>query len=198
MFNKTTIFLNIKNIINFYVTFFIFELLIITNATQLLKNLEAKFLLDFETNQNIVHKICSIYTTNLDAHNDLFQEITIQVWKNYSKFRGDSKFSTWMYRVALNTAISLYRKSTRTVITQDFTDVSYKIKTVEYDDTEELQLKALYKAIHQLNDIDKALIFLYLENKNYKEISETLGITEVNARVKMTRAKEKLKKVLNP
>lgn len=103
-----------------------------------------------------------------------------------------------MYRVALNTAISLYRKSTRTVITQDFTDVSYKIKTVEYDDTEELQLKALYKAIHQLNDIDKALIFLYLENKNYKEISETLGITEVNARVKMTRAKEKLKKVLNP
>ena len=162
------------------------------------KDLESKFLLDFETNQNIAHKICRLYTTNQEAHNDLFQEITIQVWKNYSKFRGDSKFSTWMYRVALNTAISLYRKSTRTIKTQDFTDVSYKIKAVEYDDTEEKQLASLYKAIHYLNDIDKALIFLYLEDKNYKEISETLGISEVNARVKMTRAKEKLKKILNP
>ena len=98
------------------------------------KDLESKFLLDFEQNQNIVHKVCRIYTTNRDAHNDLFQEVVIQLWKNYSKFRGDSKFSTWMYRVALNTAISLYRKSTRTVKTQDIDDFSYKIKSTEYDD----------------------------------------------------------------
>ena len=162
------------------------------------KDLESKFLVDFEKNQNIVHKVCRIYTTNQDAHNDLFQEVVIQLWKNYGKFRGDSKFSTWMYRVALNTAISLYRKSTRNIKTQDIDDVSYKIQTIEYDDTEEIQLKALYKAIHQLNDIDKALIFLYLEEKPYKEISETLGITQVNARVKMNRAKEKLKNILNP
>jgi RNA polymerase sigma factor (sigma-70 family) len=162
------------------------------------KELENKFLTDFEANQNIVHKVCRIYTTNQEAHNDLFQEITIQLWKNYSKFRGDAKFSTWMYRVALNTAISLYRKSTRSIKTQDFTDYSFKIKAEEYDDTEEVQLKALYDAIRKLNDIDKALIFLYLEDKPYKEISETLGISEVNARVKMNRAKDKLKKVLNP
>lgn len=162
------------------------------------KDLETKFLTDFDTNQNIVHKICRVYTTNRDAHNDLFQEITIQVWKNYPKFRGDSKFSTWMYRVALNTAISLYRKSTRKVKTQDFSDVAFKIKATEYDDTEEGQLAALYKAIHKLNDIDKALIFLYLEDKPYKEISNTLGISSVNARVKMNRAKEKLKNILNP
>jgi len=162
------------------------------------KDLESKFLLDFEQNQNIVHKVCRIYTTNQDAHNDLFQEVVIQLWKNYSKFRGDSKFSTWMYRVALNTAISLYRKSTRTVKTQDISDISYKIQSTEYDDTEEVQLKALYKAIQELNDIDKALIFLYLENKPYKEISEALGITQVNARVKMNRAKDKLKNILNP
>jgi RNA polymerase sigma-70 factor (ECF subfamily) len=162
------------------------------------KDLESKFLLDFEQNQNIVHKVCRIYTTNQEAHNDLFQEVVIQLWKNYSKFRGDSKFSTWMYRVALNTAISLYRKSTKQIKTQDINDFSYKIKSTEYDDTEELQLKALYKAIHKLNDIDKALIFLYLEDKPYKEISEALGITEVNARVKMNRAKEKLKNILNP
>ena len=119
------------------------------------KDLETKFLSDFESNQNIAHKICRIYTTNQDAHNDLFQEITIQLWKNYSKFRGDSKFSTWMYRVALNTAISLYRKSTRTIKTQDISDFTYKIKATDYDNTEELQLKALYTAIHRLNDIDK-------------------------------------------
>lgn len=162
------------------------------------KDLETKFLSDFESNQNIAHKICRIYTTNQDAHNDLFQEITIQLWKNYSKFRGDSKFSTWMYRVALNTAISLYRKSTRTIKTQDISDFTYKIKATDYDNTEELQLKALYTAIHKLNDIDKALIFLYLEDKPYREISETLGISSVNARVKMSRAKEKLKNILNP
>jgi RNA polymerase sigma-70 factor (ECF subfamily) len=160
--------------------------------------LENKFLSDFESNQNIVHKVCRIYTSNKDAHNDLFQEIAIQLWKNYSKFRGDAKFSTWMYRVALNTAISLYRKSTRSIKTQDISDFAYKIQSREYDDTEEIQLAALYEAIRSMNDIDKALIFLYLEDKPYKEIAETLGITEVNARVKMNRAKDKLKKILNP
>lgn len=159
---------------------------------------EQKFLADFEQNQNIVHKVCRIYTTNQHAHNDLFQEITIQLWKNYSKFRGEAKFSTWMYRVALNTAISLYRKSTRRVKTQDIEDFAYKIKGEDYDDTQELQLKSLYAAIRKMGDIDKALIFLYLEDKPYKEIAVTLGISEVNARVKMNRAKDKLKKILNP
>jgi len=161
-----------------------------------LKNLETKFLLDFENNQNIVHKVCRIYTTDSDAHKDLFQEITIQLWKNYSTFRGDSKFSTWMYRVALNTAISLYRKSSKRIKTEDYSDIEYKIQSVEYDDNQELQLKALYAAIHQLNDIDKALIFLYLEDKPFKEISITLGISDINARVKMNRAKEKLRTIL--
>jgi RNA polymerase sigma factor (sigma-70 family) len=160
--------------------------------------LEKKFLSDFEKDQNIVHKVCRIYTTNQDQHNDLFQEIAIQVWKNYSKFRGEAKFSTWMYRVALNTAISLYRKSSRSIKTQDFSDVSFKIKSVDYDDTKDQQLKALYDGIRELSDIEKALIFLYLEDKPYKEIAITLGITEVNARVKMNRAKDKLKKSLNP
>lgn len=162
------------------------------------KEIEKKFLIDFKKNQNIIHKICRIYTTNQDQHNDLFQEITIQIWKNYSKFRGEAKFSTWMYRVALNTAISLYRKSTRNIKTQEFDDVSFKIKSIDYDDTIDFQLKALYNGIRCLNDIEKALIFLYLEDKPYKEISKTLGITEVNARVKMKRSKDKLKKILNP
>ncbi|WP_298369916.1 sigma-70 family RNA polymerase sigma factor [uncultured Lutibacter sp.] len=162
------------------------------------KELEHKFISEFQQHQNIIHKVCRIYTNNQDAHNDLFQEITIQLWKAYPKFRGDSKLSTWMYRIGLNTAITLYRKSTRTVKTQDFDTVLHKIQSSEYDNTEEEQLKLMYKAIHQLSDIDKGLIFLYLEDKNYKEISETLGISEVNARVKMNRIKTRLKTILNP
>ncbi|WP_274474334.1 RNA polymerase sigma factor [Mangrovimonas aestuarii] len=162
------------------------------------KELEHSFVELLEKHQNIIHKVCRIYTDTYHEHNDLFQEITIQLWKAYPKFRGDSKFSTWMYRVGLNTAITLYRKSKRRVQTQDFDGVQFKIKAEEYDDTEEQQLKLLYKAVHQLNDIEKALVFLYLEDKNYREISETLGISEVNARVKMNRVKTKLKTILNP
>ncbi len=162
------------------------------------KELEHSFIELLEKHQNIVHKVCRLYTNNQDAHNDLFQEITIQLWKAYSKFRGDAKFSTWMYRVGLNTAITLYRKSKRTIDTQGFESVSFKIRSEEYDDTEEQQLKLLYQAVHQLNDIEKALVFLYLEDKTYSEISETLGISEVNARVKMNRVKKKLKTILNP
>ncbi|MDX1471890.1 MAG: RNA polymerase sigma factor, partial [Flavobacteriaceae bacterium] len=139
------------------------------------KELEHNFVELLERHQNIVHKVCRLYTNNQQAHNDLFQEITIQLWKAYPKFRGDSKFSTWMYRVGLNTAITLYRKSKRRIKTQEFETVQYKIQSEEYDRTEEEQLKVLYKAVEHLNDIEKALVFLYLEDKNYKEISETLG-----------------------
>ena len=162
------------------------------------KQLEHSFVELLEKHQNIVHKVCRLYTNNEDAHNDLFQEISIQLWKAYPKFRGDAKFSTWMYRVSLNTAITLYRKSKRRVATQGFEGVQFKIKAEEYDDTEERQLKLLYSAVQQLNDIEKALVFLYLEDKNYKEISETMGISEVNARVKMNRIKTKLRTILNP
>lgn len=162
------------------------------------KELEHSFVNQLEQNQNIVHKICRLYTNSSDAHNDLFQEITIQLWRAYPKFRGDSKFSTWMYRVALNTAITLYRKSKRKVNTQDFEGVSFKIASDEYDSSYEDQLNLMYGAVKKLNDIDKALVFLYLENKNYKEIATTLGITEVNSRVKMNRIKEKLRIILNP
>ena len=162
------------------------------------KELEHKFISEFQKNQNIIHKVCRIYTNNQDAHNDLFQEITIQLWKAYPKFRGDSKLSTWMYRIGLNTAITLYRKSKRAIQTQDFDTVLQKIKSTDYDNTEEEQLKLMYKAIHQLSDIDKGLVFLYLEDKNYKEISETIGISEVNARVKINRIKTRLRTILNP
>ncbi|AOW19899.1 RNA polymerase sigma factor [Urechidicola croceus] len=162
------------------------------------KSLEQQFVTELEANQNIIHKVCRVYTNNSDAHKDLFQEITIQLWKAYPKFRGDSKFSTWMYRVGLNTAITLYRKSKRQIQTSDISDFHYKLESSEYDSEIDDQMKLLYKAIHQLSDIEKALILLYLEDKPYVEIAETMGITEVNARVKVNRIKTKLKTILNP
>lgn len=163
------------------------------------KELEHRFVKQLEANQNIVHKICRLYTNDRDAHDDLFQEITIQLWRAFPKFRGDSKFSTWMYRVGINTAISLYRKSKSRIQSFSFDDVSYKIPQTEtYDDTQDQQLKSIYAALNHLNDIDKAVILLYLEDKSYKEISDTIGISEVNARVKMNRIKKKLKTQLNP
>lgn len=163
------------------------------------QELEQQFVILLEANQNIVHKICRLYTNDQEAHEDLFQEITIQLWKAYPKFRGDAKFSTWMYRVALNTAITLYRKSKRSVQTTVYDRVEFKINSSEdNDDPADEQISLLYMAIKQLNDIDKALIFLYLENKSYKEISQTLGISEVNARVKMNRVKTKLTNIINP
>ncbi|MEL6919327.1 MAG: RNA polymerase sigma factor, partial [Bacteroidota bacterium] len=104
------------------------------------KELEHRFVTELENNQNIVHKVCSLYTNDRDSHKDLFQEITIQLWKAYPKFRGEAKFSTWMYRVALNTAITLYRKSKKRIRTQDYDSVIYKIKSDEYDETQEQQL----------------------------------------------------------
>ena len=161
-------------------------------------NIEQSFVKQLKENQNIIHKICRLYTNSQDAHNDLFQEITIQLWKAFPKFRGDSKFSTWAYRVALNTAITLYRKSTRSVSTISYEGQYHFINQEDYNFEEEEQIKLMYKAVQQLNDIEKALVFLYLEDKDYTEISETLGISEVNARVKMNRIKGKLKKILNP
>ena len=161
-------------------------------------NLEQSFVKQLKDNQNIVHKICRLYTNTEDSHNDLFQEITIQLWKAFPKFRGESKFSTWAYRVALNTAITLYRKNTRSVSTTVYESKKHFLKQEEYNYEEEEQLKLMYQAVHQLNDIEKALVFMYLEEKDYSEISETLGISEVNARVKMNRIKGKLKKILNP
>lgn len=160
--------------------------------------LEEQFVKLLQENQNIVHKICRLYTHDQDSHNDLFQEITIQLWKAYPNFRGDSKFTTWAYRVGLNTAITLYRKKKKTINTIEFDSTFHKVKQEDYNFEEEEKIKLLYSAIGELNDIEKALVFLYLEEKDYSEISETLGITEVNARVKMNRLKGKLKKILNP
>ena len=162
------------------------------------KKIEQEFVSLLDQHQNLIHKVCRLYTNDEMAHKDLFQEISIHLWRAYPSFRGDAKFTTWAYRIALNTAISLFRKKSRTISTTSLDLQIHRFEYKEYNSQEEEQLKLMYQALYQLNDIDKALVFLYLEDKSYQEISETLGITEVNARVKMNRVKTKLKQILNP
>lgn len=161
------------------------------------EKLEQDFVIELEKNQNLIHKICRIYAENLDERNDLFQEISIQLWKAYKTFKGESKFSTWAYRVALNTAISLYRKKSNKLNTTPIDFSFYQFKYEDYNEDDELKLKKMYSAIHQLNDIDKAFVFLYLEDKNHAEIAETLGINEGNVRVKLNRIKTRLTKLIS-
>lgn len=161
-----------------------------------MKKSELQFSELIEKNQGIIHKVCRIYTTNDEDAQDLFQEILLQLWKSYKSFKGNSKFTTWMYRVALNTAITLFRKSTRTINTQEIDPALYKIsENTEYSQKEE-RIHQLYEAIKKLTKVERALVLLYLEDLPYKEIAETLGISEVNARVKMNRAKTKLKEIM--
>lgn len=158
---------------------------------------EKTFIEFFKPNQKLIHKICRIYTDNAEDHEDLFQEITIQLWKSFPGFKGEAKFSTWMYRVALNTAITLFRKPKKQDSQAVDIDVSSLKMEYEVYEDDEYKLQKMYKTIYELSDIEKALIMMYLEDKSYKEIGEILGITEGNARVKMNRAKNNLKTKIN-
>ena len=157
---------------------------------------ETEFIALLDEHQNIIHKICRLYTNNEVEHEDLFQEISIQLWRSYKRFEGKSKFSTWMYRVGLNTAITLYRKEKKRLNTQPLNEQFTAIAQEEYNTQEDEQLAWLYQKIKDFSEIDKALVLLYLEDKRYDEIAETLGISAGNARVKMNRIKERLKKML--
>lgn len=149
-----------------------------------------------DENQGIIHKICRAYTYTSDEHNDLFQEVVLQLWGAFDSFKEQAKFSTWMYRVALNTAITLYRKKKRSIDIKDTEEIPLIKDLNTFDEDLEEQISLLYKAIKKLSDIERALVLLYLEEKPYKEIADTLGISEVNARVKMNRAKSKLKTIM--
>jgi RNA polymerase sigma-70 factor (ECF subfamily) len=157
---------------------------------------ESEFVALLEEHQNIVHRICRIYTQSEAEHKDLFQEISIQLWRSFDRFEGKSKFSTWMYRVGLNTAITLYRKNKKRIDTYEINEEINGIELDDYDPVIDEQLNWLYEEIEKFSEIDKALVLLYLENKRYNEIAETLGISTVNARVKMNRIKQRLKKII--
>ena len=145
-------------------------------------------------NQGIIHKVTLVYTNSLVEREDLFQEICLQLWKSYSNFRHESQFSTWMYRVALNTAISNIRKKKLGFVSESVIDDN----RLADEPTEEKEgVKLLYESISKLNQIDKAIILLWLEEKNYEEIASIIGITKSNVSVKLVRIKRKLEELIN-
>jgi RNA polymerase sigma-70 factor (ECF subfamily) len=160
-----------------------------------LKAKEQEFLTRIANHKGILFKVSKMYMDNPDDQQDLFQEIVLQLWKAYDSFKGDSQFSTWMYRVAINTSIVFLKKEKRKVDKYDL--ASDNIKEEETDaDEQEIKLQHFYKAVQQLDKIDKAIIFYQLEGYSHKEIGSNLGISEGNARVKLNRAKEKLKEII--
>ncbi len=161
------------------------------------KDLEKIFTERITQSQGIIHKVCRMYCDDLEHRKDLFQEILIQLWKSYPSFRGDSKFSSWMYRVTLNVAIQDLRKVKKQKLLF-FQTNQFKENSEQYDSSfEDEKLKQMHKAIANLDKVEKAIIMLYLENKNNEEIAEIVGITQNYVRVKMNRIKIKLAKNVN-
>lgn len=160
-----------------------------------MKETEIIFLALINQHKAIIHKISKMYMDGAENQQDLFQEIVMQLWKAYPTFKGNSKFSTWMYRVALNTALVYFKKDSRKV---DKTPLNENIDIVDVNENEgkEEKLAYLYKAVQELNSVEKALIFLFLENQSHREIAENLGISEINTRVKLNRTKEKLQFII--
>lgn len=152
-----------------------------------------KFVLLIEKHKRLIYKVCYVYTNSQDDFNDYYQESLLNLWKAFSSFRGDCQEQTWIYRIALNTCISYIRKgrnSLNTIPLQDEINMC--------DDTEDYsQIQELYQLFNELNDFDKAIIFLYLEDKSYEEIGTIIGISTSNVGVRINRIKEKLKKMSN-
>jgi RNA polymerase sigma-70 factor (ECF subfamily) len=130
---------------------------------------EESFISLINEHQGLIHKICILYENDPEVRNDLFQEIVLQLWKSFSSFRGESKISTWMYRIALNTAISGFRKQTRLVKTEDLRELHLNISDAYADDQEE-SFQKLQWAIRQLSEIERGMIMMALEEIPYPSL----------------------------
>ena len=153
-----------------------------------------KFISVIKNNQNLIYKICYSYCSDPENRKDLQQEILIQLWNSFSKFDGRAKLSTWIYRIALNTAITFYRNDSKHNDKKVSIDASIiSLSDFEYIPDQEENIAMLYKFIENLNEMDKALILLYLDDNKYKDIAEILGISETNVATKICRIKKILK-----
>lgn len=157
---------------------------------------EKSFITLVKEHQGLIHKVCILYETDKEARNDLFQEIVLQLWKSFHTFRGESKITTWMYRIALNTAISGLRKLGRKIKTEELDDYHFNISDTS-DDHQEDELQKLHWAIRQLTEIERAMIMMALDEVPYDEIAETIGITQNNVRVRMNRIREKIRNLIS-
>jgi len=148
------------------------------------------FLSVIEQHKGIIYKIANSYCHHTEDRKDLIQEIIFQLWRSFDRYNDQYKYSTWLYRIALNVAISFYRKDRQRNSAHELT-ADIIVVTAETADVEQLQL--LQRFIQELPELDRAIMLLYLEEKSYKEIADILGLTETNIATKINRIKGKLK-----
>jgi RNA polymerase sigma factor (sigma-70 family) len=157
------------------------------------KETEIEFERQIQEHELLIRKVCRMYAYNEADRQDLFQEIVIHLWKSYPKFKGLSKLSTWMYRVAINTAITGLRKQKNFITSYE--PASLPSDSTDEKDHEEEQWQQLIASIEKLNDIERAIVMLYMEDRSYEEMEEILGINQGALRVKMSRIKDKLRQL---
>lgn len=157
--------------------------------------LEQEFLSTIKEYERVIYKVCYLYTTPHITLSDLYQETIINLWRAYPKFRHECKISTWIYRIALNTCISFIRKQKNI---PEIVTLTHEVNSImEEQDTLQSMLKELYLLINRLGQLDKSIILLYLEEKSYEEIAEITGLTLTNVATKLSRIKDKLRKMKN-
>jgi len=152
------------------------------------------FLSVIETNKGIIYKVANSYCKDTEDRKDLVQEIVLKLWKSFDSYDERFKHSTWIYRIALNTAISFYRKEkTRKAITNPFSEILFNV--ADFKDNNQIEESTIFlnQFISELKELDKALMLLYLEEKSHKEMAEIIGISETNVATKIGRIKNILK-----
>lgn len=157
------------------------------------ENIEQEFVTCIREYERVIYKVCYLYTTKSASLNDLYQETVLNIWRAFPKFRHECKVSTWIYRIALNTCISFIRKEKN--IPEIVTLTKEADWLTEEEDGFREMLAELYRLINKLGQLDKSIILLYLEEKDYAEIAEITGLTTTNVATKLSRIKDKLKKM---
>lgn len=156
--------------------------------------MDKEFIDILNSHRGLIYKVCNLYCSDREDRKDLFQEIVLQIWKSWGSFRHEAKLSTWMYRIALNTAITHFRKEKRSGYPVSITEI--EIPDIHDGSDLEESIKQLFAAIDHLDKVDKSIILLYLEEKSYEEISEITGFSKSNVGVRLNRIKTKLSTTL--
>ena len=159
-----------------------------------MKELEIEFAQIAREHKGTIYTVCYMFSNNEDDVADLYQEILVNLWKGFTKFRGESNIRTWIYRISLNTCISFERKKHRKV---DTIPLTMDINLFEDSDDDTKQVQSLKNRINKLGPFDRAIVLLWLENLSYDEIGNIVGITAKNVSVRLVRIKEQLKNMSN-
>lgn len=154
---------------------------------------ETAFLKLVNQHKGILYKASRIYADSMEDREDLQQEILIQLWKSYQNFKGNSEFSTWMYRVAI---ITYLKKEKQRSTNHTDTLPHFEVQQEDYNPAKDRQLEIFYLAVQELNALEKAVIFYFMEGMSHKDIGSNLGLSEGNARVKLNRTKEKIQQII--